>query len=159
MKIKVTLAPILAVLALNAGTPAKDLDMGILINQAQTNFTNGSAIGNLTTGDKVRMTGNGSFVSLDSASLSFSQYTISPLDLALADLANVTDGDILTITATSMHNAAETYSVGFIKHMQGNKAVLRMVSVHAIPEPEAFAMIAGLLALTSVALKRRQLNK
>ena len=158
MKIKITLASILAALAINAGTPAKDLDMGILINQAKTNFSNGSAIGNLTTGDKIRISGEGSFVSLDSASLSFSQYTISPLDLALADLANVTDGDILTITATSMHNAAETYSVSFIKHIQGNKTILRMVSVQAIPEPESFAMIAGILALTSVALKRRQLN-
>jgi hypothetical protein len=34
---------------------------------------------------------------------------------------------------------------------------LRVVSAHIIPEPETFALIAGLLAITSVALKRRHL--
>ena len=111
-------------------------------------------------GNFFRMKGFGDRVEMQSLSTmdwSFDIKFVYPHMLPLADLCNITESDIKTIVATARHDSMTEYHVGVIKYIKNGKVRLRVVSAHIIPEPETFALIAGLLAITSVALKRRHL--
>jgi len=87
---------------------------------------------------------------------SFDVKVIYPSMLPLANLYNIKESDIKTIVATARHDNMTQYSIGVIKYIKNGRMRLRVVSAHVIPEPETFALIAGLLAFTSIALKRRR---
>ena len=111
-------------------------------------------------GNFFRMQGFGDRVEMQSLSTmdwSFDIKVIYPNMMPLADLYNITESDITTIVATARHDSMTEYRVGVIKYIKNGKMRLRVVSAHIIPEPETFALIAGLLAITSVALKRRRI--
>jgi hypothetical protein len=109
-------------------------------------------------GDFFKMQGFGDRVEFSSVSnkdWSFDIKVVYPHMLPLADLYNITESDITTIVATARHDNMTEYHVGIIKYIKKGKVRLRVVSAHIIPEPETFALIAGLLALTSIMMKRR----
>lgn len=158
MKKQLILASIMALVAAHAGTPVSQIDKGLLLNQPSVNFSNGHSTINLANGEKFKIAGLGDrveFQNIATLNWQFSQPVVRPGELQFADLADIHADEIMTITATALHDAAQQYQVHVIKHLQGNHARLRVLSVGQIPEPETFALIAGCLAFTSIALKRR----
>ena len=134
------------------------VNSGVLANSPDVAFKGGSSMVRFDDGNFFRMKGCGDRVemqSLPNMDWSFDVKVVYPHMLPLADLYNVTESDIKTIVATARHDSMTQYQVGVIKYIKNGKVRLRVVSAHIIPEPETFALIAGLLAITSVALKRR----
>ena len=134
------------------------VNSGVLANTPDVAFNGGSAMVRFDDGNFFRMKGFGDRVEMQSLSTmdwSFDIKVVYPHMLPLADLYNITESDIKTIVATARHDSMTEYQVGVIKYIKNGKVRLRVVSAHIIPEPETFALIAGLLALGSIMMKRR----
>ena len=153
---------LLALIAFSSVASASvfNVNSGVLANTPDVAFKGGSSMVRFDDGNFFRMQGFGDRVEMQSLSTmdwSFDIKVVYPHMLPLADLYNITESDITTIVATARHDSMTEYRVGVIKYIKNGKVRLRVVSAHIIPEPETFALIAGLLAITSVALKRRHL--
>jgi hypothetical protein len=136
------------------------INSGVLANTPDVAFNGGSSMVRFDDGNFFRMQGFGDRVEMQSLSTmdwSFDIKVVYPHMMPLAGLYNITYSDIKTIVATARHDSMTEYHVGVIKYIKNGKVRLRVVSAHIIPELETFALIAGLLAITSVALKRRHL--
>jgi len=134
------------------------VNSGVLANTPDVAFNGGSAMVRFDDGNFFRMKGFGDRVEMQSLSTmdwSFDVKVVYPNMLPLADLYNITESDIKTIVATARHDSMTQYQVGVIKYIKNGKVRLRVVSAHIIPEPETFALIAGLLAFGSIMMKRR----
>ena len=155
MKYKLLLA--LVAIANVVSASAFNINSGVLSNTPDVAFNGGSSMVRFTDGNFFRMQGFGDRVELQSLSTmdwSFDVKVIYPSMLPLADIHNITESDIKTIVATARHDNMTQYSIGVIKYLKNGRLRLRVVSAHVIPEPETFALIAGLVAFTAIALKR-----
>ena len=135
------------------------VNSGVLANTPDVAFNGGSSMVRFDDGNFFRMQGFGDRVEMQSLSTmdwSFDVKVIYPSMLPLADIHNITESDIKTIVATARHDNMTQYSIGVIKYLKNGRLRLRVVSAHVIPEPETFALIAGLVAFTAIALKRRR---
>ena len=157
MKIKLIILA-LAAFANVATASVFHVNSGVLANTPDVAFKGGSSMVRFDGGDFFKIQGFGDRVEFSSVSnkdWSFDIKVVYPHMLPLADLYNSTESDITTIVATARHDNMTEYHVGIIKYIKKGKVRLRVVSAHIIPEPETFALIAGLLALTSIMMKRR----
>ena len=157
MKTILLLTSLLAVSSLGAFT-ILDINDGLLANEPKVAFKGGSTKVRLDNGDFFKMQGFGDRVELQSVSTkdwSFDNKVIYSGELPLADIYNLSQSDILTITATARHDNLTEYAVGLIKYFNNGKLTIRAVSVHPVPEPNTFALLAGLFAFFHVAMKRR----
>ena len=139
-----------------------NVNSGVLANTPDVAFNGGSSMVRFSDGNFFRMKGFGDRVEMQSLSTmdwSFDIKVIYPNMLPLADLYNIEKSDIKTIVATARHSNMQEYNVGVIKYIKNGKLRLRVVSAHIIPEPETFSLIAGLLALSFIAIKRRNINQ
>lgn len=144
-----------------ASATAFNVNSGVLANTPDVAFNSGSSMVRFDDGNFFRMRGFGDRVEMQSLSMmdwSFDTKVVYPNMLPLADIYNIEQSDILTIVATARHSNMTDYNVGVIKYIKNGKLRLRVVSAHIVPEPETFALLAGLLALFSVAIKRRQVK-
>ena len=156
MKTKLILMALVAFSSM-ASASVFHVNSGVLANTPDVAFKGGSSMVRFDDGNFFRMKAFGDRVemqSLPNMDWSFDVKVVYPHMLPLADLYNITESDIKTIVATARHDSMTEYHVGVIKYIKNGKVRLRVVSAHIIPEPETFALIAGLLAITSVALKR-----
>lgn len=160
--ISLWLLPLLSITSVTAGVNVTTFNPNLLIpnqpNGTEVAFKGGSSMVRLTDGDFFKMQGFGDRVEFQSVSNKdwfFDNKVIYTWELPLTSLNNISDSDILTITATSLHNAATEYNVNVIKYMKNNRMMLRVVSVGIVPEPEAFALFAGMVALSVIALRHR----
>lgn len=152
---------ILAIVAFSnvASASAFNINAGVLSNTPDVAFSGGTSKVRFSDGNFFRMQGFGDRVEMQSLSTmdwSFDVKVIYPSMLPLANLYNIKESDIKTIVATARHDNMTQYSIGIIKYIENGRMRLRVVSAHIIPEPETFALIAGLLAFTAIALKRRR---
>jgi hypothetical protein len=157
MKTKLLLIALLSVLSLGANTI--NINPGVLANEPEVAFKGGASMVRIENGDFFKMKALGDRVEMQSVSnkdWSFDNKVIYPSELNLSDLLNFNEEDILTITATALHDNSTQYAVGLIKYMDKGRLSLRVVSAYTIPEPSTFALLAGMLAFTHIALKRRR---
>ena len=153
--------PLISLTSLTAGINITNIDPRLLVpnpNGTEVAFEGGAAAVRLTNNDFFRIQGFGDRVEFQSVSTKdwyFDNKAIYPWELPVTSLNNISDSDILTITATSLHNAATEYKVNVIKYMKNNRMVLRVISVGIIPEPAHAVLLLGFAALIFIMLKHR----
>jgi hypothetical protein len=148
----------LVILTNISAASAFNINKGVLSNTPDVAFSGGSSMVRFTDGNFFRMTGYGDRVEMQSLSTmdwSFDIKVIYPSMMPLANLNFIQESDIKTIVASARHDNMTEYHIGVIKYLKNGKIRLRVVSAHIIPEPETFALLAGLLAFCFIALRRR----
>jgi hypothetical protein len=141
------------------GATTLSIDPGVLSNEPEVAFKGGASMVRVENGDFFKMQGFGDRVEMQSVSnkdWAFDNKVIYPSELNLADILNFDEEDVLTITATALHDNSTKYAVGLIKYMDKGRLSLRVVSAYIIPEPSTFALLAGMVAFSHIALKRRR---
>ena len=154
---KIILTTLLALSSLGATTI--DINKGVLSNEPEVAFKGGASMVRVENGDFFKMKALGDRVEMQSVSnkdWAFDNKVIYPSELNLADILNFDEEDVLTITATALHDNSTQYAVGLIKYMDKGRLSLRVVSAHIIPEPSTFALLVGMVAFSHIALKRRR---
>lgn len=128
----------------------------LLANQPDVAFNNDTETVQFTNGDFFRMQGFGDRVELQSLSLKdwfFDNKVIYPYELELADLQNIQQSNILTVTATAHHNNSQQFNVDIVKYMGNNGLRLRVLNAYAIPEPSTM-LLGGIGMLLLLRRKR-----
>lgn len=146
-----------------SGMTIDTISGGLLANaNNEVRFQSGFISVPLINGDWFRMQGFGDRVELQSVSTKdwyFDNKVIYRNELDLADITDIKESDVLTITATAHHDQSKQYYIDTIKYRSAannNALMYRIVSVRpTLPEPSAYALLAGLLALSCVAVRRR----
>ena len=149
---------LLALVAFVNMASAAVIDSGVLADTPDVAFKGGASKVRFDGGDFFKMKGFGDrveFYSVSNKDWSFDIKTVYPHMLPLANLYNIQKSDITTIVATARHDNMTEYHLGIIKYIKKGKVRLRVVSAYVIPEPETFALLAGLLAFTCIVMKRR----
>lgn len=131
----------------------------------EVRFNSGTKWVPLTNGDYFSIQGFGDRVEFQSPSRKdwyFDNKVIYPNELDLADINDIKESDILTIVGTAHHDNNTQYYIDTIKYRSAahnNALMYRIVSVRpTLPEPSAYALLAGLLALSCVAVRRRGIS-
>ena len=166
MKTKLLLIALLWTSSALSGMTLNTISGGILEeDDHETRFHGGTERVKLTNGDYFTIQGLQDRVEFQSPSRKdwyFDNKVIYPNELDLSNIANVKESDVLTITATAHHDNSTQYYIDTIKYRSAahnNALMYRIVSVRPVlPEPSAYALLAGLLALCCVALRRRGMS-
>lgn len=161
MKIQTLLVAVILTLSstASAGVSLANINKGVLVNDPFVRFRGGASMVRLSDGDFFKMQGFGDRVEFQSVSTKdwfFDDKVIYMNELSIANVANIEQSDIHTITATALHNGGQEYAVHVIKQFEGGALGIRVIAVDAIPEPEAIALLFGLGSLTFVALRKRK---
>ena len=163
MKTKLLLITLLWTASALSGMTIDTISGGLLANDDnEVRFQSGFISVPLIHGDWFRMQGFGDRVEFQSVSTKdwyFDNKVIYRNELDLADITDMKESDVLTITATAHHDNSVQYYIDTIKYRSAahnNALMYRIVSVRpTLPEPSAYALLAGLLALSCVAVRRR----
>jgi hypothetical protein len=163
IKVLLWLSPLLLSCVAHSATNIKGFNPQLLApnppNGTEVAFRGGSTKVRLTNGDFFKMQGFGDRVEFQSVSTKdwfFDNKVIYPWELPLTSLSSIKDSDILTITATSHHNASEQFNINVIKYMEQGRIMLRVIAISAVPEPAHAVLLLGFAALIFIMIKHRK---
>ena len=166
MKTNLLLIALLWTSSALSGMTLNTISSGILADvPTEVMFKGGRKSAILTNSDYFNIQGFGDRVEFQSVSRKdwyFDNKVIYPNELSLADITDIKESDILTIVGTAHHDNSKQYYIDTIKYRNANRnnaLTFAIVSVRPIlPEPSSYALLAGLLSLSCVALRRRGIS-